>query len=317
MQHHHTNVGWTAEEVERLRAAYPTTSKAELARIFGKSPQAIATKCWRLGLNTKVRPITDEEKAIVREWYARAEQHGDLNVRGLAKHLGRSEASISALADRLELRQMGRKKGAEYGKAISVRQRQWHATHDHPRGALGMTHSAEARAKMSVHSKAVWSKKLPLDRELMMRKAVQTRIERYGTGGPVHLQAENAYSRTKRGRREDLNNQYFRSAWEANYARYLTFLQERGEIASWAYEPKTFVFHGVTHGVLTYLPDFEVVERDGRATYHEVKGWMDPKSKAKLKRMAKYYPEVRIVLIDQDAYRAIARWSGMIPGWEH
>lgn len=41
--------------------------------------------------------------------------------------------------------------------------------------------------------------------------------------------------RSKGGIRPDLGR-YFRSAWEANIARYLNFLQKHGEIESWEYE---------------------------------------------------------------------------------
>lgn len=126
----------------------------------------------------------------------------------------------------------------------------------------------------------------------------------------------NAYSRAKRGRRADLGGQFFRSAWEANYARYLNFLVQNGEIATWEYEPQTFVFHGVERGALTYTPDFKVIEHDGSYKWHEVKGWMDAKSKAKLKRMAKFYPEEEIVIIGAEEYRSLSQWSRLIEGWE-
>lgn len=118
------------------------------------------------------------------------------------------------------------------------------------------------------------------------------------------------------GKRADLGGVYFRSSWEANYARYLTWLQAQGVIRSWEFEPETFEFP-IRKGQRFYVPDFRVTEADGSVSYHEVKGWMDPRSATKLRRMAKYHPEVRIVLIGKDEYRAIARsMSRMLPGWE-
>ncbi len=117
------------------------------------------------------------------------------------------------------------------------------------------------------------------------------------------------------GKRDDLGGQYFRSAWEANYARYLNWLVAHGDIRSWSYEPREFTFP-VKRGNTTYLPDFEIVENDGLTSYHEVKGYMDADSRTKLKRMAKYHPGVKIVLVDRDAYQAIARMRALIPGWE-
>lgn len=110
---------------------------------------------------------------------------------------------------------------------------------------------------------------------------------------------------------------YFRSRWEANYARYLQLLLSVGKISGWEHEPETFVFAGLTRGCTTYLPDFRVYNKDDSIEYHEVKGWMDPKSKTKLKRMKKYHPTVVIVLIDRKRYNAIGKTvRGIIPGWE-
>lgn len=117
------------------------------------------------------------------------------------------------------------------------------------------------------------------------------------------------------GRREDLGF-YVRSRWEANYARYLIWLQRQGQIADWAYEPDTFEFTAIKRGTRFYTPDFRVIENSGSIRYHEVKGWMDAKSATQLRRMARYYPEVTIVVIDSTVYRALRKWRKLIPGWE-
>ena len=121
----------------------------------------------------------------------------------------------------------------------------------------------------------------------------------------------------KAGPREDLNDLFFRSAWEANYARYLEWLKKKGEIFDWKYEPDTFWFFKIKRGVRSYKPDFKVWEKqDSKPYYIEIKGWMDPRSKTKLKRMAKYYPQIKIVIVDRIQYREIAKWQRLIPGWE-
>lgn len=113
------------------------------------------------------------------------------------------------------------------------------------------------------------------------------------------------------------NKRFFaRSGWEANYGRFLEYLRAKGEIRDWQHEPGTFWFEGIRRGVTSYLPDFEVIENSGECAMHEVKGWMDPKSKTKIKRMAKYHPKVKLIVIDAKAYREIERkLSGVIPGW--
>jgi len=112
---------------------------------------------------------------------------------------------------------------------------------------------------------------------------------------------------------------YYRSRWEANYARYLEYLRGRGDIVSWAHEPTTFWFEGIKRGVTSYLPDFHVVYTDGREEYHEVKGWMDSKSVTKLKRMAKYHPQVVLIVVDKKVYTKLEKEYGtsrVISDWE-
>lgn len=109
---------------------------------------------------------------------------------------------------------------------------------------------------------------------------------------------------------------FFRSSWEENYARYLEWLKGVGEIQDWEHEPDTFWFDGIKRGVRSYLPDFKVITARGETEYHEVKGWMDSKSKTKIKRMAKYHPSVKMVIIDSNRYKALERTvSGLVPKW--
>lgn len=110
---------------------------------------------------------------------------------------------------------------------------------------------------------------------------------------------------------------FYRSRWEANYARYLQWLKERGEISEWLHEPETFWFEGIKRGVRSYLPDFKVTEPSGAIAYHEVKGWMDDRSRVCLKRMAKYHPAVKIILIDRKQYTAMKhKLMALVPEWE-
>ena len=110
---------------------------------------------------------------------------------------------------------------------------------------------------------------------------------------------------------------HFKSQLERDWARYLQLLKEHEEIGAWEYEPEVFYFESIKRGTRSYTPDFRVTHNDGSIEYHEVKGWMDQKSRTKLKRMAKYYPDVPIVLVDKDAYYAIRdSVSALIPNWE-
>jgi hypothetical protein len=90
----------------------------------------------------------------------------------------------------------------------------------------------------------------------------------------------NAYRHTKSGFREDLNLNV-RSNWEANVARILKAYSIKFE-----FEPKIFSFP-IKRGTKAYIPDFYLTKTE---EWFEVKGYLDDKSKLKIKRFKKYYP---------------------------
>ena len=96
---------------------------------------------------------------------------------------------------------------------------------------------------------------------------------------------------------------YFRSTWEANYARWLEYMKTQSMILEWEHEPKTFWFENIRRGVRSYLPDFKVTNLDGSHYWVEVKGYMDAKSKTKIKRLSKYYPEEELRVVDGDWFK--------------
>lgn len=121
----------------------------------------------------------------------------------------------------------------------------------------------------------------------------------------------------------------FRSKAEANYAAYLDWLKSLRQIRDWLYEPHTFWFDpsavakgGVRRGVVSYKPDFMVFAAEfnkfGVPTveWHEVKGYMDVRSRVALARMAKYYPAEKVVVIDSKFMAALKKQVGkVVPGW--
>lgn len=96
---------------------------------------------------------------------------------------------------------------------------------------------------------------------------------------------------------------YFRSSWEYYYAIFLEKLKIEGKIRDYAHEPKCFWFNDIKRGVRSYLPDFCVLHLDGSEEWIETKGFMDSKSYTKLKRMAKYYPEIKLRLVDKEWFK--------------
>ena len=96
---------------------------------------------------------------------------------------------------------------------------------------------------------------------------------------------------------------YFRSSWEYYYSLFLEKLRQERKIIDWKHEPKCFWFEGIKRGVRSYLPDFCITHLNGKEEWCEVKGYFDSKSQTKMKRMAKYYPEVNIRLVGSDWFK--------------
>ncbi len=110
---------------------------------------------------------------------------------------------------------------------------------------------------------------------------------------------------------------YFRSKWEANYARFLTLLKLNSVIKDWEHEPQTFWFEQIRRGVRSYLPDFKVFLDDNTHYWIEVKGFMDSRSNTKLKRFAKYYPGETIKVIGKEwFYQNNKKLKSVITDWE-
>lgn len=110
---------------------------------------------------------------------------------------------------------------------------------------------------------------------------------------------------------------YSRSRAEKRFACYLEFLKKNGSIREWEYEPFEFWFLAEPRGVRSYLPDFKVTELDGTHWWAEVKGYMDPKSKTKIKRFAKYYPEETLRVIDSKWISQNGKkLKGLVEGWK-
>jgi hypothetical protein len=185
---------------------------------------------------------------------------------------------------------------------------------DHPKGMMGKTHSKEEKRNMSERSKKLWADKSSKLNSLEHRQSLSIRNSKLHEKGI--LGNKNSYSRCKRGWFDDGKKKYFmRSSWELNYATYLNFLIEAKDIKDWEYEVDIFRFNNIKQGVVSYKPDFKIYNNDDTIEYHEVKGWMDSKSKTKIKRMKKYYPEIKLIIIGQKEYKSIKSKNFLYRGW--
>lgn len=108
----------------------------------------------------------------------------------------------------------------------------------------------------------------------------------------------------------------FKSKAEARFAAYLHWLLKCENIVSWAYEPKTFWFEGIKRGTVSYKPDFLAVDQAGDSVWYEVKGYLDQRSRTKIKRFKTYFPEETLIVIGSDWFkRNEKKLKGLVPGW--
>jgi len=111
-----------------------------------------------------------------------------------------------------------------------------------------------------------------------------------------------------RGYRKDLSNQYFDSAWEANYYRYLQFKRRKFQ-----YEPKAFKVMLPNNKITHYIPDFLIQD-----TFIEVKGYWRPDAKLKFKFFKEQYPHIKIAVLGPSQYKKIKNlYAKKIPNWEN
>jgi hypothetical protein len=71
-----------------------------------------------------------------------------------------------------------------------------------------------------------------------------------------------------------------------------------------------FIFHEIEYGTRSYRPDFKITNNNDSIEYHEIKGWMTRRSKTQIKRMAKYYPQIKLIVINGKAYKDLMRSLG-------
>lgn len=103
----------------------------------------------------------------------------------------------------------------------------------------------------------------------------------------------NAYRHTKTGYRPDIDI-IARSSWEANLARVLWIHGIKFE-----FEPEIFTYP-IKRGVKGYVPDFRIGHPKSKDwAWIEVKGWLDARSKTKIRRFKKYYPDdfARLIMV--------------------
>lgn len=285
-------IKWNDSETSWLIENYPNKGKKYCMQFLNRTDSEVRNKAARL----KLRQNKDSE--FFKDWQERA----------AVSKVGKKRPDQSLVMKQLHAD--GKLGFDEYRrKRSSDRMKKHIAEHGHPKGSLGMKHTNEIKLVLSKKAKEMW-----INMSEEMRDGYSKRASI--SGQKTRMNRLNAS--WKQGWREIGGiNKYYRSRWEANYARYLEWLKNNNQILGWQHEPQTFWFEGIKRGCMSYLPDFKVIELDEKIVFHEVKGWMDDRSKTKINRMRIYHPDVRLIVIDGKDYKALEKKiKPLISDWE-
>jgi hypothetical protein len=295
------NHNYTESELDYLKKNYSSDRLQEVSKVLGKHKTNVCRKARELGLDVKRIDFENpksfkDETGMYRKvgWVRESDQQKKERLTKLA-----TQAFVNYPHLRIK-------------KSIDMKE--YHKNNEHPRGMLGKTHSEEYRKQISKRVKEAWQD----PNSVYNSEENKQKHSDYMHNAQMNRERHNPYSRTKCGKRQDLGGLFVRSSWEANYARYLNFLKEKKLIYKWEYEADVFEFKEIKRGTRSYTPDFKIWDKEDSIPYYvEIKGWMDEKSKTRLKRMSKYYPNIRLDLVQQKEYNEIKKKiKPFIKDWE-
>jgi hypothetical protein len=302
---------------EQLTAAYRELGSVwKVGERFQMPGQSAHRRLRRIGVDTTDNRFTPTERARIKEYYETTPPAVfDLSV--LASELNRTRATVCREAGRSGLTAQGRPMSAKKLAAMKASKVGVWSRIPHPRGMAGKKHTAETLAIVSESSKRYWATCKTFGVGLMSEE----QKERRSTQASERMRRrppDKIYTRARGGRRTDLGDTWFRSSWEANYARYLNLLKRLGVVEHWDFEKECFWFEGIRRGVTSYRPDFRIKYKgDDQLEYVEIKGWVQPKDRTKWARMKRYHPHIKLVVVGNKEYQALkSKWASSIPTWE-
>jgi len=264
------------------------------AESLGMCGQSVHERLVKLKVINKMRFLSEEEKQKIINLYSTNFINGDGYLNKLSLEINRTKNFICRYAKSIGLTNQNRPCNDLLKKNISERTKEYLKKNGHPRGFLGGHHTEKTKDKISL-----------MQIEYRKKNNIKGARPRFN-------------SSWKCGWR-DIGGKhiFYRSRWEANYARYLQFLKEHGNIKEWEHESQTFWFNQIKRGVRSYLPDFKITENNGEVVYHEVKGWLDKRSITIFRRMKIYYPEIKLIVIDGKWFKSARKnIVGLISDWE-
>ncbi len=297
---------------QQISDAYAQTGSIwSTASILGMCGQSVHERLIKLGLQKPINRFSASDINMLEARYQIAADAGQLS--DLAAEMGRTKQFICRQAQRLGLTDQSRAR-PYISETCRVNAKAMIAANGHPRGMLGKNHGDTARQAMSVAHSARWAEMSQEERDAAIANQLKGRIAK----GSLMAPRENDTRSWKQGWRTIGGQRcFFRSTWEANYARFLDMVLAEGQIRSWEHEQEVFWFEGARRRNLAYVPDFRVTGLDGNEVYHEVKGWMDQRSLINISKMAEHFPAVALRVVDKDRYHEIRRlFQWIIEGWE-
>jgi hypothetical protein len=162
---------WTKTEDDHLRQFAGERTHAELAVELSRPVSGVRNRCHRLGLVVD-RKWTDDEVQKISAAYT-AQHSKDIDLPGLSAELGRPKTSISRKARELGLtdisRPVKRPEDKRIRKAMFTSEQERRlaqseqtkariAKYGHPRGALGMKHTQQAKDAIAEKSREMWAR---------------------------------------------------------------------------------------------------------------------------------------------------------------
>jgi len=280
--------------------------------MMGLCGQTVYSILSKLGVIHKMNIWTKREDEILLKEYNNYRSIGRLG--DLASKLGRTKQFMCRKAKLLGLTDTNKHNiwMKELHDKLSISAKERIKKYGHNRGFKGHHHTQDARRRISCGTKREWQNPNSVLNSKEYRQKLSDRMSIAQSKGIMN----NNYSRVHSGTVIIGNKtNFYRSSWEVNIAAYYEFLKNKNKIKDWEYEPTVFWFENIKRGVRSYKPDFRITNNDGSQYYVEVKGWMDDKSKTKIKRMKIYYPEIKLEILGSDRYKSISKYSSIIPDW--
>jgi len=286
---------WNKKDTDFLIKNYPTKGKKWCIDKLKMTEPQVRSKAFLL----KLRQDTNSD--FFKDWQNRARLSKIGKVRPIHSAIMKKKGKDGLLwQQNKEWTKEERKIRGELTKKIFKE-------NGHPRGMLGKNHSKKSREQMSRSRKGKKRNLSKKQRQAISDRSSKMMALRLKNKGTIYSRSNNGWYRINR------KKYYFRSGWEVVYACYLEWLRSKKEIKRWEYEPDIFWFEKIRRGVRSYCPDFKIFNNNKSIEYHEVKGYMDSKSITKIKRMAKYYPETKLIVIAKDEYYAVKKFERLFP----